>query len=50
MEINNNDFYKHVDSHPSKILDWLYLGSYNNELNKKVKYNKYCKGNDKFKY
>lgn len=28
----------HLDSHPSKILDWLYLGSYNNALNKKVRW------------
>jgi hypothetical protein len=33
----NSDFYRiHSDSHPSKILDWLYLGSYNNALNKQV--------------
>lgn len=25
----------HKESHPSKIFDWLYLGSYNNALNKK---------------
>lgn len=25
----------HIDSHPSKILDWLYLGSFNNASNKK---------------
>lgn len=25
----------HMESHPSKILDWLYLGSYNNATNKK---------------
>jgi len=25
----------HFDSHPSKILDWLFLGDYNNATNKK---------------
>jgi hypothetical protein len=26
----------HFETHPSKILDWIYLGSYNNALNKEV--------------
>jgi hypothetical protein len=26
----------HFETHPSKIFDWLYLGSYNNALNKEV--------------
>ncbi len=28
-------FNNHVESHPSKVLDWLYIGSYNNATNKK---------------
>jgi hypothetical protein len=34
-QIESVIFHMHVDSHPSKILDWLYLGSYNNATNKK---------------
>jgi len=33
MEIISYNF--HLESHPSKILDWLYIGSYNNATNKK---------------
>ena len=29
-------FKSHVESHPTKILDYLYLGSYANAINKKV--------------
>ena len=57
--LNNNKFYKcpvcclvlenylarkHSQSHPSKIFDWMYLGSYDNSINKndlnklKIKY------------
>ncbi len=38
MHINIDFFNSHLDSHPSKILDWLYLGGYNNALNKQVFY------------
>jgi hypothetical protein len=34
-EIETSIFKYHMESHPSKILDWLYLGSYNNATNKK---------------
>ena len=34
-EIESTIFKYHIESHPSKILDWLYLGSYNNATNKK---------------
>ncbi len=30
-------FMSHYDSHPSKILDYLYLGSFANALNNKVR-------------
>jgi hypothetical protein len=34
-EVETSIFKYHMESHPSKILDWLYLGSYNNATNKK---------------
>ncbi len=36
QRINSILFSLHIDSHPTKIFDWLYLGSYNNAINKKV--------------
>jgi predicted metal-binding protein len=35
QNIEANMYNTHVDSHPSKILDWLYIGTYNNATNKK---------------
>jgi protein phosphatase slingshot len=34
-EIDSVIFKYHIESHPTKIFDWLYLGSYNNATNKK---------------
>ncbi len=34
-EIEDISFEPHKRSHPSKIFDWLYLGSYNNATNRK---------------
>jgi len=35
MDVDEIIFEDHYSSHPSKILDWLYLGSLNNASNKK---------------
>jgi hypothetical protein len=35
LELESKFYKLHLESHPSKILDWLYLGSYNNATNKK---------------
>lgn len=37
LDIDESIIDFHVESHPSKIFDWLYLGSYNNATNSKVR-------------
>ena len=36
-EVDKLIYNSHLETHPSKILDWIFLGSYNNALNKEVK-------------
>ncbi len=35
LEVESKLYKLHLESHPSKILEWLYIGSYNNATNKK---------------
>ena len=35
-EVDKLIFNSHSETHPTKILEWIYLGSYNNALNKEV--------------
>ena len=35
-EVDKLIYNSHYETHPTKILDWIYLGSYNNVLNKEV--------------
>lgn len=37
IDIEAVKYESHLEIHPSKILDWLYLGNYHNALNKNVK-------------
>jgi len=36
LDIEYTKYELHLDTHPSKILEFLYLGNYHNAMNKKV--------------